>query len=157
MPKKARRAKAPLKVFYHHAPRPALKPLAAAVRRTLRAERVPGPGELHIVFVSDPEIRRLNRKFHNADKVTDVLAFSYAVPRANEPSSHRANDLPWADVYVSKDRARIQGPRYGHTFLEELIFLAIHGILHVLGYRDARPKERAKMWRRQESLLKGPQ
>jgi len=129
--------------------------LARIARRTLRAERAPGGAALTIYVTTDTEIRALNRKFHATNAATDVLSFPM----------ERSADKPHpylGDVVISYERARVQArPRKRRGVSEaarwriadELDLLAVHGILHLLGYDDLTPRGRAKMWKRQEEIL----
>jgi len=98
------------------------------VRDAARAEHCSTP-ELSIVLVSNPQIRQLNLLFLGRNRVTDVMAF---------PISDRL----LGEIYVSRDQARIQAPRYGVSYREELLRLVLHGLLHLLGYthRQMKPK-----------------
>jgi len=94
-----------------------------------------------IYITTDSEIRTLNKKFHANDAPTDVLAF----PTGN------ADYL--GDVVISYDRAREQARDAHWRIADELDLLAVHGVLHLLGYADLTPRKRAKMWKRQEEIL----
>jgi probable rRNA maturation factor len=80
-------------------------------------------GELAVVFAGDTLLRRLNREYRSKDKPTDVLSF----PGADQ-------DVGLGDVVISVDTARENARRLGRTLDRELEVLALHGLLHVLGY-----------------------
>ncbi len=107
---------------------PERRDILRLIREVARAERCSAP-ELSIVLVSNPQIRRLNRLFLGRNRATDVIAF---------PISDRL----LGEIYVSRDQARIQAPRYKATCREELLRLVLHGFLHLLGYthRQMKPK-----------------
>jgi len=94
-------------------------------------------GELNLVFVDNQEIRRLNREYRGKDKVTDVLSFNI-----EEPNSAEAT---FGEVYICSPRAVAQAREYGVTVTEELLRLACHGFLHLLGYDHENDKDSAKM------------
>ena len=79
-------------------------------------------GALTVAIVSDGRIRALNKRFRRIDKITDVLSF---------PS-----DLPahLGDIAIARGMARRQARRLGHSVKAELRVLALHGLLHLLGY-----------------------
>ena len=81
-------------------------------------------GVLAVVLVSDAHMRQLNRRFAGRDSVTDVLTFP-AAPR-------QADEL--GDVVIATGVAARQARRAGHSLRTELRVLALHGLLHVLGY-----------------------
>lgn len=118
----------------------------------LAALGVGGEIELSLVITGDEEIRALNRRYRDVDAPTDVLAFglgdageSFVLPL----------DLPrhLGDIVVSYPRAVAQAAEYDQTPEQELDRLAVHGLLHLLGYEDETEEGRAEMWRKQEEVL----
>ena len=79
-------------------------------------------GDLSIALVSDRRMRALNRQFRGKDKVTDVLSF---------PSDERGF---MGDIVIASAVARKQAGTAGHTVQTEIRVLALHGLLHLLGY-----------------------
>ncbi len=116
--------------------------LEAAVRKALVADG--REAELSVTLVDDTEIRRLNREYRGRDRSTDVLAFSLGSP-----------EEPLGDVYVGADQARRQAEALGVPLNEELVRLAIHGTLHVLGHDhpDGGDRFTSPMYVLQEKLL----
>lgn len=114
-----------------------------AVESVLRYESVPTI-ELSVVFVGSRFIRRMNRKFLRHDSVTDVIAF----PLGEGPSAPVEGEL-----YVNLDRAKSQAKTYGVTFANETRRLLIHGTLHLLGYTDSTPRNKAAMTAREDAIL----
>lgn len=102
--------------------------------------------DINLVFLSDRQIRRVNKQYLRHDRPTDVLAFGYGKKRSLRGSS--------GDILISLDTARRQAKREGHSLLKELKVLMIHGLLHLIGYDDHRPRDRKRMWRKTETLLK---
>ncbi|MGA9363342.1 MAG: rRNA maturation RNase YbeY [Bacteroidota bacterium] len=97
---------------------------------------------LNIVFINDRKSRQLNRRFLGHDYATDVLAF-----RLDEGSKLEG------EVYVNLDRARIQARKYRVSFKNEVMRLVIHGLLHLIGYRDTTERLQLRMMRKQEDYL----
>lgn len=119
--------------------------LERAVRRTLVAEGADG-GELSVALLGDDAIRALNRDHLGHDRVTDVLAFAL----------HGRGEPVLGDVYLGVPQARRQAAEADVTEAEELVRLAVHGTLHVLGWDHpaAGPARlRSPMWTRQEELV----
>jgi probable rRNA maturation factor len=100
--------------------------------------------KIDIVFCRDVEIVALNREFKGKNKSTDVLAFDLS---DKEPETYLG------EVYVNLQMARRQARFFGVSYPEEVKRLAIHGVLHLLGFRDDTAAGRAHMWARQESYL----
>ena len=97
--------------------------------------------EVSIVFVSRAEIRKLNRKFLKHDYVTDVLAFPMG-------------DGLFGEVIISPEVAAKEARERGIPIREELLRYVAHGILHLMGYDDHKPRDRDRMWKRQERELR---
>jgi len=94
----------------------------------LRRVRVPGL-DLDLTFVGDARIRTLNRSFRKKDKATDVLSFPL-----HDKKRARKGDCFLGDIVISVPTARRQAKEQGRPLLDELLFLIIHGTLHLLGY-----------------------
>ena len=109
------------------------------------------PGELCVVFLSDAEIRKLNRRFLAKDRATDVLAFRYEDP--GFPRTRRS-EAPFGDVYIGFEQAKRQAQELRHALLDELATLATHGTLHLLGFDDHSAAERKTMFERQDRLVR---
>ena len=89
--------------------------------RTILQEKKSRAKTISIVFVDNDYIRRLNRKYLNRNRITDVLAFPFE------------NDF-LGEVYVCHPRAKKQAEEYGLTEPEEIFRLVNHGVMHLLGY-----------------------
>jgi probable rRNA maturation factor len=122
--------------------------LQQVVRHVLRHHR--GESEIGLALVSDRTIRALNGVFLHHDYPTDVLAFP-AGDRDGPTPAVRGRYL--GDVVISVDRARAQARAAGHPVGTEIALLAVHGVLHLLGYNDQRPRQAFRMARRQRTLL----
>jgi probable rRNA maturation factor len=129
-----------------------LKPDTAALRRL--AERVldaegADPGvAVEIVLVRDATIGVLNAEYLGRPVATDVLAFP--VDREAWP----AGEMPLlGSVVVSVDTAASQATERGLPVRQELRRLVAHGVLHLLGWRDGTPRERARMRRREDRYV----
>lgn len=102
--------------------------LRRAVRETLHGEGVTD-GELSLTLLDDPAIRALNREWLGHDRVTDVISF--ALHGEGAPTA----DVPvLGDVYVGREQAARQATGAGVPLEEELVRLAVHGVLHVCGH-----------------------
>ncbi len=84
-------------------------------------------GNVTIALVSDRRMRTLNRAFRGVDRATDVLSFPTA------PTPGRPDDA-LGDVVIAAGVATRQAVTAGHTLRTELRVLALHGLLHLLGY-----------------------
>jgi len=97
--------------------------------------------EISITFLTDPELRAMNRQYLNHDWETDVISFPLSEVGSEEPLI--------GDIYISYDRAVVQAQEYGVSVENEIHRLAIHGVLHLLGY-DHETTAGAEMMRQKE-------
>jgi len=104
---------------------------------------------LSVALVDDARISQLNHQLLQRSGSTDVIAFE--AEQDAEGSS--------GEIIISVPTAQRQAQQYGHSLTAELCLLAIHGLLHVMGYEDQTEAGHAKMERIQESLMAevGPQ
>ena len=114
--------------------------IGAAARRILKNLGYEGY-ELTVVLVEDREITRLNRQYFHRNRPTNVISF----PMMDEtPASLHSRIL--GDVVISADTARRGAEELGKKAEEEILFLLIHGILHLTGYdHEGSVAERRKM------------
>lgn len=95
---------------------------------------------VNLQIVSEDEIKELNKKHRKVDKVTDVLSFplldiSYDKKLKNFEKDRDLNGcLELGDIVICKEKVKNQAKEYGHSFKRELVFLSLHGLLHLLGY-----------------------
>ena len=115
--------------------------------RTVRAERLrrwlievaprSARGELSLVMVSDRKMRALNLKFRGVDRATDVLSFPMAAETQSAELSSVAEQY-LGDVVIATGVAERQARNAGHRLGYEHRRLALHGLLHLLGYDHER-------------------
>ena len=98
------------------------------------------PCEIDVELTDDAGIRTLNREMRNIDRATDVLSFPALPLRAGElPDPEAEADIatgyvPLGDMCLSLERVKAQAKEYGHSEKRELGYLAVHSVLHLLGY-----------------------
>ncbi|WP_066192913.1 rRNA maturation RNase YbeY [Gracilibacillus timonensis] len=119
-------------------------------------EGISDTAELSVSFVDNEEIHRLNKQFRAMDRPTDVLSFALEETGAEELIIKGA-DMPvvLGDIIISVDKTAEQAEQYQHSFKRELGFLAVHGLLHLIGYDHMDKEEEEKMFTRQEEILNG--
>lgn len=125
------------------------RPLAAGGLGRWLAQAAPAGagGQVSVALLSDEEVRRLNRRYRRKDRPTDVLSF----PAAAETVSPRARaSRPLGDIAIAKGVAARQARQYGHSLGVECRVLALHGLLHLLGYDHE--TDRGEMSRLEERL-----
>ena len=95
-----------------------------------------------IVLTDDETVRALNRDFREVDRPTDVLSFPLADP---EQVADSDSAVFLGEIYISLDTARAQARAARRPLGREVAHLAIHGLLHLLGYDHATPAQRRTM------------
>lgn len=113
-----------------------------------------------VCFVSDDEIKELNLKFRNADKVTDVLSFpSLEVKELPVSRSDFANEetekgkIVLGSLAVCLSKAIEQAYEFGHSTLREIAYLSAHGFLHLLGFDHGDDETNGEIFDLAESAL----
>jgi probable rRNA maturation factor len=134
--------------------------LAAVERAVAAALAAEGRGRGYAVDVrvtDDAQIRELNRAHRGVDAPTDVLSFPLQMPAVG--AVHAPFVLPpgelvhLGDLVLSWPRAVAQAAQYGHSVAREGAYLAVHGVLHLLGYDHERPADARAMRAREEAIL----
>jgi probable rRNA maturation factor len=124
-----------------------LKALLADALRALKRPRA----TVSLVLVNDAEIRALNRDYREADRPTDVLSFPLAEPAAEDAAE---GPVFLGEIYISVETARAQARAARRPYPREVAHLAIHGLLHLLGYDHATPAARRRMAAVEAELLR---
>ena len=120
--------------------------LLKAVRLLL--DRVnPGVVELTILLSDNEAIRELNQRFMGIDEATDVLSFPIG------DQNPETGEIYLGDVVISVPLAEEQSRQRAHSLEAELVLLAVHGTLHLLGYDHMGPAERKRMFEIQAETL----
>ncbi len=110
---------------------------------------------VNITVVSQNEIRRLNNEFRGVDKVTDVLSFPLFEKDEIKGEEMLDNSITSdiGDIVICRVRAKQQAKEYGHSILREFCFLALHGLLHLLGYDHIQKQDEEVMFPLQRQIL----
>ena len=99
-------------------------------------------GDINYIFCSDNYILETNRKFLSHDYTTDIITFDYSKRRRIS-----------GDVLISIPTVSYNAERFGVTFFNELLRVMIHGVLHLMGYKDSTDKEKEEMRRAEDISL----
>jgi len=104
---------------------------------------------LNIVIVDNKEIQRINKEYRNKDAVTDVISFAF-----EEVDDVKYDDIRFlGDIYISYERCKEQAQEYGHSVRREFSYLAVHGLLHLLGYDHMNEEDKKVMRALEEEIL----
>ena len=97
---------------------------------------------IEIIFCDDNHLSKLKMKNFNEDVLTDVLAF----PIKNDAVLE-------SEIYISYDRALANSKEFDVSLNNEIVRLIVHGLLHLLGYRDDNAESKKIMFDKQESIV----
>lgn len=125
--------------------------LRVAAEAALANEGLTGPIEASLSIVSDSTIRRLNARHRRVSRSTDVLSF----PLLSQDDFVAPPDgiAHLGDVVISLSKAEKQARHYDHSVQEEMELLMVHGVLHLLNYRDYTDDEKRVMRTKEEAAL----
>jgi probable rRNA maturation factor len=100
------------------------------------------PGDISIIFCDDAYLSELNRTYLSHTSLTDIITFDYT-----------SDGIISGDIYISIDRVKENALLYSKSFREELDRVMIHGVLHLLGNKDKKPKDKALMRKKENDCL----
>ena len=103
----------------------------------------------NIIIVDNDYIHKLNKEYRGIDRPTDVISFALE----DEIDNVKLDFRVLGDIYISLDKTYEQAKLYNHSFLRELSFLTIHGVLHLLGYDHIQKEDEEIMFKKQDELL----
>jgi rRNA maturation RNase YbeY len=118
--------------------------------------------ELSILLVNDRRMRMLNRQYRGIDRTTDVLSFPQqenyklqitSCKLQNKEAFQLNSSLVLGDIIINLHQAKRQAAEHDLTFNEELRWLLIHGLLHLIGYEHEKSRYHEKKMRRKEREL----
>jgi probable rRNA maturation factor len=133
----------PIRFFYEETdykieyPRKITQWIAESARREKRSI-----SEINYIFCLDNFLLSLNQEFLGHNTLTDIITFDNS---AGEEIS--------GEIYISLERVRQNSSKFGTNFHQELLRVMIHGILHLTGYDDKKPKEVIIMRKKEEAYL----
>lgn len=112
--------------------------------------------EVSLTFGDDSFLQNLNKTYRGLDEPTDVLSFAFAeeVEGVKFPQiTGEGGVFLLGEIVLSLERVQQQAIEYEHSFVKELAFLTIHGLLHLLGYDHQEEKDTAEMRKKEQEIL----
>lgn len=100
-------------------------------------------GEINIIFCTDAYLLSINQQYLKHNDLTDVITFDYV-----------EKNIIGGDIFISLDRIKENAKNNDVPFLQELLRVIIHGVLHLLGFEDKTPKLKEEMRERENECLK---
>jgi probable rRNA maturation factor len=117
-----------------------------AVGAVLNKEELNGYFEVSVSFVTNEEIKELNKEYRNADNETDVLSF---------PMNEEFDGvIILGDIVISTQKIIEQAADFNHSLEREMSYLIVHSMLHLLGYDHMRPDENSDMRAKEKEIMK---
>mgnify|MGYP000811052687 CR=1 FL=1 len=128
------------------------------IRTALAAEGVDFPCEIDVRLTNDETIHAINREMRQVDRATDVLSFPmFELTPGELPGEEDADPgtgyVPLGDMVISMERVKAQAKEYGHSNRRELAYLAVHSVLHLLGYDHVDEGEDKRRMRAREKEI----
>ena len=139
----SRLARHTVEVLNHTTGRKVLRPVADAVRTALALEQPHKPAYVCVVVCDGDEVRQANKGFRQVDETTDVLSF----PAPPNPAGHLGDVMVAWPFAVAQAKLRKIKP------VDEAAMLAVHGVLHLLGYDDHTDADRSTMLVRMNKVM----
>lgn len=125
---------------------------AALAEHVLNAMHVSASAELNILFIDPQPMEDLHIRWLDLPGPTDVMSFPMDELRPGTPQRETPPGM-LGDICICPQVAEVQAREVGHTTVEEMLFLATHGMLHLLGYDHAEEAEKQEMFALQRKLL----
>ncbi len=124
--------------------------ITKVINTVLELEDFTNNVEISLVFVDNDEIQKINKRFRNIDKATDVLSF----PQLDDFDNIDDSDtVILGDIIISVDKASEQAMEYQHSIFREVAFLVAHSMLHLLGYDHMTGEEEEIMINKQKIIM----
>ncbi len=106
-----------------------------------------------IILTNPRNIKKLNKKYRNIDKETDVLSFPMFEKEELKNFKSNCKEV-LGDIVISVDRVKEQAIEYGHSFERELSYMVVHGFYHLMGYDHIKDEDKKQMREKEEKILK---
>lgn len=127
-----------------------LEKIKSVINECLDYEGYSDDYEVSLSFVTNDEIRTLNRDYRGIDKVTDVLSFPLLT---DDEFDVDYEEQSLGDIVISIERANEQAKEYNHSLEREICFLVCHSMFHLLGYDHMEEEEFQQMHSKEEEVL----
>ena len=106
-----------------------------------------------VTIVNNKTIHKINREYRNVDHPTDVISFAFLDDKAEKEL--KGGPVNLGQIIISYEKAEEQAKEYGHSLNREMVFLFVHGMLHLLGYDHMNEEDEKIMFGLQDKILGG--
>ena len=130
-----------------------LKLLKQVISAFGRAYEVSKNKEISIALVDDAEIKKLNKAYRKVNQATDVLAFAPLNSAKDDLTGQDGEGDFLGEIIIDYSQVKRQAGNFNNSAEKELIFILVHGLLHLMAYHDNTEKEREQMIRLGEEFM----
>jgi probable rRNA maturation factor len=120
---------------------PQPRKVVAWIKKVLVKERRKS-GDINYIFCTDTYLLGLNQQYLKHNTYTDIITFDYSSGKSIE-----------GEIYISVERVRENANKLDVLFEDELLRVMVHGVLHLCGYQDKEPAQKAQMRKKEEAYL----
>ena len=106
-----------------------------------------------VTIVNNKTIHKINREFRNVDRPTDVISFAFLDDKKEKEL--KGGPINLGQIIISFEKAEEQAKEYEHSLKREMVFLFVHGMLHLLGYDHMNEEDEKVMFGLQNNILGG--
>lgn len=122
-------------------PRMQKRKITSWIKETIASENKT-PGDISFIFCSDDYLLKMNKQYLDHDYFTDIITFDYV-----------ENNIISGDIFISCDRVKENAGEYKTGFENELSRIIIHGVLHLLGFKDKNKTDKLLMTQKEDFYL----
>ena len=111
---------------------------------------------IEITLTTPEQIQKINKRFRNIDKATDVLSFPIFEKEEIEiglKENKFQNKSILGSIIISIEKVKEQAKEYGHSFERELSYMLVHGFYHLMGYDHIEKNDKVQMRKKEENIL----
>ena len=109
-----------------------------------------------VTFTNPENIQKINKKYRNIDRATDVLSFPM-FEKEDLEEKIEVKDFLYedilGDIIISLEKVEEQAKEYGHSFERELSYMLVHGFYHLMGYDHIEEEDKKQMRKKEEKIL----
>ena len=133
------------------------KVISKVLEESFKEEKLTDSKLYITITLTTPEnIRKINKKYRNIDKETDVLSFPmFQKDELDEKIKNKdfLYEDVLGDIVISIDKVERQAKEYGHSFERELSYMVVHGFYHLMGYDHIEEKDKIVMRKKEDKIL----
>lgn len=130
--------------------------LLKLTKKTFKQLKIKDNYIIDLDFVTSAKMKKINYQYRKINKETDVLSFAFLELKRGEIKIKSNQPQFLGEIIISTHKIEQQAKEFKHTFLYELAYLYLHGLLHLLGYDHVHnEKEKKTMFTLEDKILKG--